>query len=283
MRTVRIHRHKIQFLPDSSRVLIRPFIPLDSKRIANILSRAFTLSEEETRQELAKVMSEFAGRHMDIEKVLLHHFAKVQRHMPTGKVLSKARQLFIGSLFIGEYALESAALFNPSIVPHPDQSGLTEGALRVVISLRATGEGHISSIEFRSGVIDAQGAITIDPVSRYVTAPELVPNPTYDKTSFVFKLVEMGFENKCMETLVETLGEKFTLAELDQSVKALRRRSQVVSRDEQRTVECVRWLAESNYELRFDPKVSLSERIIFPVSANESNGIEDARFVRFVD
>ena len=283
MRTVRIHRHKIQFLPDSSRVLIRPFIPLDSKRIANILSRIFTLSEEETRAELAKVMSEFAGRHMDIEKVLLRHFAKVQRHLPTGKVLSKTRQLFIGSLFIGEYALESAALFNPSIVPHPDQSGLSDGALRVVISLRATGEGHISSIEFRSGVIDASGGITIDPVSRYVTAPELVPNPTYDKTSFVFKLVEMGFENKCMETLVETLGEKFTLAELDQSVKALRRQSQVVTRDEQRTVECVRWLAESNYELRFDPKVSLSERIIFPVSANESNGIEDARFVRFVD
>ena len=122
----------------------------------------------------------------------------------------KSRQLFIVSLFICEYALESTTLFNPSIVPHPDQSGLARGALRVVISLRATGEGHISSIEFRSGVINEDGAISIDPVSRYVNAPELVPNPSYDKGAFTFKLVEMGFENRCTEMLMQTLGETFT-------------------------------------------------------------------------
>jgi len=283
MTSIRVHRRDIHFLPDSSRVLIRPFIPLDSQRITKVLSRALSLSEDETVEELGKVMSEFSGRHTDIQRMLQAHFVKVSRHLPTSRILSRTRQLFIGSLFVGEYALESAALFNPSIVPHPDQSGLSQGALRVVISLRATGEGHISSIEFRSGVIANDGAITIDPVSRYVTAPELVPNPIYDKGSFVFKLIEMGFENRCMETLMQMLGDTFTPAELDQAVKSLRRHSQIATRDEQRTVECVRWLAECNYEIRFDPKVSLSERIIFPVSANESNGIEDARFVRFVD
>src|SRR4051812_1115976 len=153
MTSIRVHRRDIHFLPDSSRVLIRPFIPLDSHRITKVLSRALSLSEDETEEDLGKVMSEFSGRHADIERMLQAHFVKVSRHLPTSRILSKARQLFIGSLFVGEYALESAALFNPSIVPHPDQSGLSQGALRVVISLRATGEGHISSIEFRSGVV----------------------------------------------------------------------------------------------------------------------------------
>ena len=283
MNSLRINRRDIQFIPDSARVLIRPFIPLDAQRITNIVSRAFSLTEEETARELEKVMSEFGGRHAHLEGVLLQHFRKVQRFLPTSRGLSKTRELFIGSLFVGEYALESAALFNPSIVAHPDQTGLAKGALRVVISLRATGEGHISSIEFRGGVLDSNGGITIDPVSRYVTAPELVPNPSYDKASFVFKLLEMGFENRCMEGIMNRLGGTFTLAELDRGVKSMRRASQIVSRDEQRTVECMHWLAECNYEVRFDPKVALSERIIFPVSANESNGIEDARFVRFVD
>jgi predicted GH43/DUF377 family glycosyl hydrolase len=283
MTSIPIHRRGIQFRPDSTRVLIRPFIPLEPKRVVNILSRAFSLTDQEVETELADVVRHFGGRHLGIERLLLRHFEKVRHHLPTERKISEQRKLFIGSLFVGEYALESAALFNPSIVPHPDQSGIPEGALRFVMSLRATGEGHISSIEFRSGVIDSANGITIDPVSRFITAPEVVPNPTYDKNSFIFKLMEMQLENPCMEAIMGTLGDNFTLAELDRGVRALRRRSQVVTRDEKRTVECVRWLAESNYELRFDSNVALSERIIFPVSANVSNGIEDARFVRFVD
>jgi predicted GH43/DUF377 family glycosyl hydrolase len=280
---VSIRRHNLHCEPDSSRVLLRPFIPQPNQRIVNVIARALSLSEEETERDLAAVMKEFRSRHIDIERLLMRHFERVRVHLPTSRTLSPARQLLIGALFTGEYALESAALFNPSIVPHPGQAGLPEGALRFVMSLRATGEGHISSIEFRTGVIHARDGISLDPVSRFVTTPELVPNPTYDKTSFVFKLVEMGLENDCMTSLMETLDEIFTLSDLDHGIRSLRRRSQVVTRDEQRTVECVRWLAESNYELRFDEKIALSERIIFPVSSNESNGIEDARFVRFTD
>ena len=105
------------------------------------------------------MLAEFDDRHFDIESVLLHHYQKVKPHVFTERPLSRERQLLIGAMFSGEYALESAALFNPSIVPHPDQSGLPEGALRFVMSLRATGEGHISSIEFRSGVIADGGCI----------------------------------------------------------------------------------------------------------------------------
>src|SRR5439155_5774095 len=120
-----------------------------------IIARALTISEAKADELLAGVMNEFAGRHLDIEKVFERHFEKVRPFLFTDIEPSRARQLLIGSLFTSEYALESAALFNPSIVPHPDQSSLAEGSLRFVMSFRATGEGHISSIEFRSGVIDA--------------------------------------------------------------------------------------------------------------------------------
>ncbi len=241
------------------------------------------LSEEECQAALDSVLEEFQERHSDIEKLLLHHFERVKPHLFTQKPLSRNRRLFLGSLFTGEYALESAALFNPSIVAHPDQSDVPAGSLRFIVSLRATGEGHISSIEFRSGIIDQAAEIKLDPISRYVTAPELVPNPTYKKTAFVFKLQEMGFENACAEHLMSELGENFTFAELEKRLKTFQRGSKSASRDNQRTIECVRWLAESNYELRFDPALQLHERIIFPVSSNESNGIEDARFVRFCE
>jgi predicted GH43/DUF377 family glycosyl hydrolase len=282
MNAPRIRRRDLQLTPDSSRVLIRPFIPGEAHRIVQILARALSLSDEETERELGKVREEFGPRHSDMNKVLLRHFDRVRPHLFSQREISRTRQLFIGSLFTGEYALESAALFNPSIVPHPDQSGVAEGALRFIMSLRATGEGHISSIEFRSGVIDAQQEITIDPTSRYVTEPEIVPNPTFEKEAFTYKLHEMGFENECAANVMEPLAETFNLLDLEKSVKVLKRRGTLRSRDTQRTVECINWLAKSNYELEFDPSIAMSERIIFPVSANESNGIEDARFVRFV-
>ncbi len=280
---IKIQRRDPPFLPDSARVIIRPFIPGEHQRVITIIGRALALTEDETERELEAIRQEFDGRHLDIDEQLLGVFRKVEPQLFSSRPLSRSRQLLIGALFTGEYALESAALFNPSIVPHPDQTGLDAGALRFVMSLRATGEGHISSIEFRSGVIGADCAISLDEVSRFVTAPELVPDPRYEKPSFLAKLHEMGVENLATEEVTAGLGDLFTLKELDLSMDRLERRSLVLSREEKRTLECMRWLAESNYELCFSPKLAMSERIIFPVSANESNGIEDARFVRFVD
>lgn len=281
--SIQIRRHQLQFLPDASRVLLRPFIQTNPQRVINIIGRALSLSEEETGRELALITRDFGTRHLDLEPVLLRHFTRVQKYLFTSRPLSKPRQLLIGALFTGEYSLESAALFNPSIVPHPDQGGLPEGALRFILTLRAVGEGHISSIEFRTGVIDAQGGIKADAVSRHVVAPEIVPNPTYNKTAFTFKLHEMGFQNPLTGAVMEPLAENFTLADLDKSISSLTRRARLQTHEEFRALECMRWLAESNYELRFSPAFAMSERIIFPVSSNESNGIEDARFVRFAD
>lgn len=283
MSAIPVHRNELQFLPDSSRVLIRPFLPPNPQRIVQIIGRALAMSEEEVEAEVAKVLRDFGVRHLNIEGLLLRSFKRVESYLFTDRALSKKRRMLIGALFTGEYALESAALFNPSLVLHPDQQGLPPGCARFIMSLRATGEGHISSIEFRSGLIDGDGILCADPVTRFITAPELHPNPSYNKEAFVVKLHEMGFENEHVDAVMMPLGDTFTLEEIDESVSAISASAHVVTREEQRTIECVRWLAESNYEMSFGPKVQISERIIFPVSANESNGIEDARFVRFVE
>jgi predicted GH43/DUF377 family glycosyl hydrolase len=229
------------------------------------------------------VTAEFGGRHVDIRAAWKSNFARVKAHVFSSRPLSEARQLYIGALFSGEYSLEAAALFNPSIVPHPDQSGVAEGALRFILSLRATGEGHISSIEFRSGMIHADSSVTIDEPSRFVTAPVLNPNPTYRKKIFLHKLMEMGFENDWSGNVMKSLGDNFTLSQLEAAMRRATQDSGPLPRETQRTLECVRWLAESNYEIHFDPSTSIAERIVFPVSSNESNGMEDARFVRFTE
>jgi predicted GH43/DUF377 family glycosyl hydrolase len=270
-------------MPESSRVIIRPFIPAEIHRITTIIGRALVLTEDEVQRELDRIRLEFDSRHFDIEALLMHHYHKILPHVFTERQLSSNRQLLIGALFSGEYALESAALFNPSIVPHPDQSGLPDGAMRFVMSLRATGEGHISSIEFRSGVIDAEHCITLDPVSRFLTVPEVLPNPSYSKRRFTTKLHEMCAENEHCCEVMAPLGDHFTLSELRQSIATVRKETQPNTIDLTRALERIQWLADSNYELRFPPNLTMSERIIFPVSANESNGIEDARFVRFTE
>jgi predicted GH43/DUF377 family glycosyl hydrolase len=272
----------IIFRPDSKRVLVRPFISADHIRVEHILNRALSLTEEEVREQLAILRADFATRHIDLETCWRRHFAMVRGHLGE-RAISADLLLYIGALFSGEYSLESAALFNPSIVPHPDQSDLEEGSLRFILSLRATGEGHISSIEFRSGVLHADSSIEIDEVLPFVIAPEVKENPTYRKVVFLYKLKEMGFENEWSHRIMESLGEDFTHDELERSVHNSPGESEERRRESERTMECVQWLARSNYEVHFPPSIQLSQRIIFPVSPNESNGIEDARFVRFIE
>jgi len=283
MSPVKVRHHPMTLEPQSARVIIRPFIPSGTLRLTTIIGRALALSEEDAARELGLVRQEFEARHFDLESPWLAIFERVLPHVFTQRPLSRTRKLLIGALFSGEYALESAALFNPSIVPHPDQGGVAEGALRYIMSLRATGEGHISSIEFRSGLIAKEGEIRLDPVSRYVTVPAINPNPSYKKVLFIVKLHEMGFDNAQTSAVMEPLSDQFTKSDLDRSVRRIRRESQPVTQDLDSTLRCIQWLADSNYEMNFAPELAMSERIIFPVSPNESNGIEDARFVRFTE
>lgn len=277
------YRHPITLRPDSARVIIRPFLPGAGLDPAAMIDRVLALTDRATLRELNALRREFSARHIELEKSWLARYESMRGHCAEAQPLPIERQLLIGALFCAEYSLESAALFNPSIVPHPDQAGVASGGLRFIMSLRATGEGHVSSIEFRSGLITPAGEIEFEVTSRYVTMPEVVPNPTYHKANFLPKFREMGFDNAYARAVMAPLGSDFTLSELNISIGTVRDRGPPDNHELMRTMECAQWLAESNYELRFSPGLHLSERIIFPVSANESHGIEDARFVRFVE
>jgi predicted GH43/DUF377 family glycosyl hydrolase len=278
-----VTRTGIVLKPNASRVLFRPFTPAGEERPLRILARVLALSEPEVVAMLDQVLSEFKARHQRLLDYFLVRYEFVQGLLPTNQPLSHDRKLLIGAYFTHEYSLEAAALFNPSIVPHPDQTGLPAGTLRFIVSLRATGEGHISSITFRTGVIDGQGKVNVDTPSRYVTAPDHIPPISYHKEIFWHKLQELGIADNISETILKTLQDHFTVEELSQELQYLRRYAHHRNTEFDRTASRLLNLAKSNYEVVYSPDQSLTERVIFPNAPNESNGIEDARFVRFVD
>jgi len=276
-----VTRTGIVLRPTNSRVVIRPFDIPNESRVERIIARVASLPESEVERQLEAVMRDFRERHQRTREFFLFRFEQVRQHLLTDQPLSESRRLLIGSYFTSEYALESAALFNPSMVWHPDQTGLSAGARRFIVSLRATGEGHISSITFRSGVIDAGGRIRIDEPTRYVQAPELVPNALYEKSLFHRKLTELGINGPLTDQTVAALGDHFTLADLDRTLKNVLKSHRTRQREFEPVAHTMLVLAKANYEIRFDSKLNVSERIIFPSSPTETNGIEDARFVRF--
>ena len=280
---VEIHRTGVYVRPDSSRVLFRPHGIGPEDRVSRVVSRLLYLPETEASRIAQRIALEFDGRHDRLRAYLLRRFEQVEPHLPTDQALSDSRKVLIGAAFTQEYALEAAALFNPSIVPHPDQSDLPDGALRFVLSLRAVGEGHISSIVFREGIIGADGSIEIPPPAEYSTAGESIPGPHYEKELFLKKLEELGLLSTRVGTVMGRLEETFTLAELESTISRELRRDRSVSSAERQLFEGVLALARSNYELEFPPSRRLSERVIYPNSPTERYGIEDARFVAFTD
>jgi predicted GH43/DUF377 family glycosyl hydrolase len=194
------------------------------------------------------------------------------------------RQLLIGSYFLAEYSLESAALFNPSIVEHPDQTGLPPGSLRFLLSLRATGEGHVSSITFRTGVVTSDHDVVVTPPTGYLTEPKQVANPHYEKALFRRRLDEMGLNDDFTHRVMRYLEDVFTLEALRTSLQTEQFRSpEGMTPVEQQMAQGIWMLARSNYEVQFREEQNVSERILFPATPSQRNGIEDARFVRFTE
>ena len=276
-----LERTQIVLSPNNRRVVLRTFDPPGDERKRRIIARLSTLSETEVDLLLRNVIQEFHGRHQKPREFFLARFEAVRGHLLTDAPLSANRRLLIGAYFTQEYALESAALFNPSIVWHPDQSGLAAGSRRFAMSLRATGEGHISSITFRSGVVDAGGKITIDEPTRFVTTPDIVPDAQYDKVLFRRKLVELGLHNGFTEEVLSLLHAEFTLGQLEASLRLVLREHRPDQQALAPIGEAILTLAKSNYEISYLPEQGLSERLIFPFGPTEANGIEDARFVQF--
>lgn len=215
---VQIKKIAKKFQPDCSRVIVKPHIPADSARIEKLINKVLNLSEQKVEEVLNRVVENFSNRHRNIWEYLDYNYNQVKKFMPKNLEISENRRALIGAYFSCEYSIQSAAFFNPSIVPHPEQNCLEDGAMRFILSFRSVGEGHISSVEFRSGVVDKDCNFKFDEISCHV--------------------------------------------------------------ERANNISCE---INSDYELQFHPELKLCEKIIFPVSHNDSNGIEDARFVRFVD
>jgi len=280
---MKITRTGIVLKPDPARVLFRPFSILGDQRPLRIISRVLSLTENEVKGLLDQVLAEFRSRHQRLRDYFLIRYEAVRHYLPTDQPLSEERKLLIGAYFTHEYSLEAAALFNPSIVPHPDQEGVEEGAVRFVVSLRATGEGHISSITFRTGTVDVTGKVQVDVPTRYVTTPDRILRSSYHKVTFWRKLQELGIADNVAENILENLHENFTIDEITQEILSLRRYAQHRNSEFDRTADRMINLAQSNYEVVYEPEQPLTERVIIPHSPNESNGIEDARFVYFTE
>ncbi len=228
--TTFLNRQALYLRPDPTRVIVRPFRPTvepgdlkptDKTRANHIVDRVMALDPAEAESQLADVLVNFEGRHRNLLAKFETRAVEMERAFATHEGFSVVQRRLIGAYFMSEYSFEAAALFNPSIVADPDQSGLAPGECRFILSLRAVGEGHVSSLTFRSGVIAADGSITVDPTGRLASLARLV--------------------------------------------------SLTSGRD------------GDEIELTFDVEEVLSERVIFPVTASQSHGIEDARFVAFVE
>lgn len=216
-----IKRLNRRFYPDSTRVIIKPHIPKDEDRIKRLIMRVLDLNEEIVKQVLDNIIQNFSNRHKNILDAFDKNFNEIKKYIPQNAKISAEKRALLGAYFSMEYSIQAAAFFNPSIVAHHDQSGLPEDSLRFILSFRSVGEGHISSIEFRSGVVDRDCNFTFDEVSSYCECAQTSGN--------------------CKCEIIP------------------------------------------DYELQFNLNHELSEKVIFPMSKNDCNGIEDARFVRFVD
>ncbi|QDV24933.1 glycoside hydrolase family 130 protein [Aureliella helgolandensis] len=278
---MQVNRTGLVLSPNKQRVVLRPFdLPTDD-RILRVIARVSALTESDVDALLGQVLVEFHGRHQDPQAFFERRFQKIRHHLLTDIPPSKNRRLLLGAYFTQEYALESAALFNPSLVWHPDQSNLAKGSRRFAMSLRAVGEGHISSIVFRSGTITHDLKIKVDEPVRFVTTPSFVPDTRYENDLFRRKLVELGLGTPFIFKVLSALDQAFTLEQLEKMLKLSLREQRSRHAELAPLVEQVVTLAKSNYEILYTPDHELSERVIFPFSPTETNGIEDARFVQF--
>ncbi len=283
MKTINIKRTTITLNPDSKRVLLRPFHFMTGQRASEICAHVMALSEEAADRLLGQLWNEFGGRHKNIREFYRRRFDEARPYLLSDHTLSLEKSLLIGGYFTHEYSFEAAALFNPSIVPHPDQSNVAVGTQRFVLSLRATGEGHISSLAFRSGTVDSQGNVAIDAPTRYSLGGALVPDAAIEKCLFERKLRELDLIGAFSREVLKLLGEPFTLEQLRTSINRVAKELRAHDLETDRVAKKTLALARSCFEVQFDADSCLSERVLFPYTAAQSHGIEDARFVLFQD
>ncbi|WP_372767128.1 glycoside hydrolase family 130 protein [Lutibacter sp.] len=316
-------RKKTKFSPDSSRVIAR-FLYLGDERSADIIRLVLAMSEKEVDTARSQLLRGYSRRHRSISKIFERHCEKLALILKNIDVykedFSLAQKTLIGSYFTMEYSIESAAFFNPSMVEHPDQSEIGLGEKRVILSFRATGEGHVSSIVFRAGILDKNNNLNIEPVGKMLAEADKIIYNIYNKKSFQEKLnrmqehlniispsitvdiaemhdhrniippaiigmpTEKHFHRKIISSafILDKLEDNFTYTELTKDLE-LAIKDPDITEEQCKIINLMLLMASENYEIRFSIDSAISERVIFPISASEEGGIEDARFVKFTD
>ena len=273
--------------PDRSRVITRMFVPgqegfdHQDSRTAAVVARLLALHDDEVTATLDAVVTRFGGRHRDLLGTFEHHAAAVADRLDPGCELSEQRRLLLGAIFTSEYAVEGAALCNPSMVAHPDQSGVPVGGLRFVMSVRGVGEGHQSSIGFRTGTIDAAGQASIDPLPQF-TVVGTTGAVALEAATFRSELDRLDSHGENADYVLDALGERFSGEALEARLRELQA-NLTTRRYAERTIDVIRGVAERAYRVEFPADTSLAERVLWPAMSAECRGMEDARFVRFTD
>lgn len=272
----------IRITPDFKKVIPR-FFNTGNERATVIIARVLQMPVAEADWQTAQLLAEFAAKYRDIESVFIKHFELVKHLVTLQAVLdiTASQKLLIGAYFTMEYAIEAAALFNPSIVSDPDQSGVLPGHKKVIISFRATGESHISSIVFRRGVLDANCDLLLDEPGRYMNEGKVVPVKPEGQASLVEELSRLRIPEDIHARILEKTEDPLAAREIEVLLKNVMRENR--EQDKEKIRHHLLKLMGGSYDISFTEEVALSERVIFPVSYNEKNGIEDARFVQFTE
>ena len=279
-------RSDVHIVPDASRVVALLFVAGQEmggaeSRASNVVKRIVSLPEADVRRRLKEIIQRFARRHRDIEAVFSQHAERVSNRLDPKEDLSEERWLLLGASFTHEYSLEAAAVCNPSIVAHPDQSGVPEGAVRFVMSFRGVGEGHRSSIGFRSGLVSADGEISLDPREPYPMIGS-ARDGVFHRDLFHARLKAMGQDGESSAYVLDELPLVFSLEELEARLEVL-----ISEYDTRHDAHAIarhhRSIAACSYSVNFDADIDISERVLWPVMAAEAHGMEDARFVLFTE
>ena len=279
------HRVRADLRPDPARVIARAFLPGEElhrpgSRASQVVSRVMNLAENEVEQLAAGLLRDFSGRHHNYQALLRRHASIVTAHIEEARELTAARTFLLGAAFTAEYATEGAALCNPSAVLGPDQGGLRAGQARVALSLRGIGEGHISSIGFCTAVVG--------PGAQWSFEPRLLPVSVADTTPASWRrahlhavLADQGHLDELAEAILHVLPAEFDGAELERALTEAHR-DLLTRAGSAAAVDLLRKVVSSAYNASFARDADLGQRVLSPSADEESNGMEDARFTRFV-
>jgi predicted GH43/DUF377 family glycosyl hydrolase len=279
------HRIRAGLRPDPARVIARLFLPGEElhrgrSRASQVIDRVMSLAEDEVERLAAGLVSDFGHRHSNYQALLRRHASIVSAHIEEPRELTDARRLLLGATFTAEYATEAAALCNPSAMLSPDQGGLHTGQARVALSLRGIGEGHISSIGFCSAVVGPGPQWSFEPRGLPVSVADTTP-ASWDRAHLHAVLADQGYLDELAEAILHALPAEFDGVALERALAGAHR-GLLTRADSAATIDLLRRVVSSAYDATFARDSDLGQRILSPAADEESNGMEDARFTRFV-